>query len=356
MPQVRSKVGGWSLATAIAVTLVFLFFIREILLPFILAAALAFILTPLVDGIHRRTGMRRWIGAVLVYLCVLAIFVLLGYWLGSAVIQDVAQVIRQFPQLLHRLLDELVGVFSGLIKQPVDADALTKEIMADLATVFGGAEAMKFAGYGIATIFGFILMIVLLIYFLLSGKQVAAGVLWLVPPEYRAGVEQIAAKILPMLWRYFVGLIVVISYTSSVAAIGFALVFHIPHAPTLSIAVGFLELIPMIGPAVSMAMVCLIAIQQAGLLAVAGLAGFAIALRLSIDQIVGPLVLGRAASLHPVVIIFSFLSGATLFGIIGLLLAIPVAASIKIVLSVYYSEPVDGQTPSRGGPAGLKVV
>jgi predicted PurR-regulated permease PerM len=85
-------------------------------------------------------------------------------------------------------------------------------------------------------------------------------------------------------------------------------------------------------------------------LAVAGLAGFAIALRLSIDQIVGPLVLGRAAQLHPVVIIFSFLSGAVLFGIIGLLLAVPVAASIKIVLGVYYAEPVGGQAPSRAGP------
>lgn len=294
----------------------------------------------------------------LVYLCVLAIFGLLGYWLGGAVIQDLAQVIRQFPQLLHRLIDELVPVFSAVIKQPIDPDLLANEIMSDLTTVFGGAEALKFAGYGVAAIFGFVLTLVLLIYFLVSGKRVAAGILWLVPPEYRAGVERITTKILPMLWRYFVGLVAIISYTSSVAAIGFVLVFHLPHAPLLSITVGFLELIPVVGPAVSMALVCLIAIQQAGLLAVASLAGFAVALRLSIDQIVGPLVLGRAAHLHPVVIIFSFLSGAALFGIIGLLLAVPVAASIKIILSVYYSEPVDDQTPSRegSGPAGLKLV
>jgi predicted PurR-regulated permease PerM len=58
-------------------------------------------------------------------------------------------------------------------------------------------------------------------------------------------------------------------------------------------------------------------------------------------------VLGRAAQLHPVVIIFSFFSGAALFGIIGLLLAVPVAAAIKIILGVYYAEPVKGQTPRR---------
>ncbi len=247
------------------------------------------------------------------------------------------------------MLDEIVPLFSGLIGQSVDTDALTKDIMADLSTVFGGAEAMKFAGYGVAIIFGFVLTLVLLAYFLISGRRVAAGVLWLVPPEYRAGVARITAKIRPMLWRYFVGLVAIITYTSSVAAIGFALVFHLPHAPLLSITLGFLELIPVVGPAISMALVCLIAVQQEGLLAVAGLAGFAVALRLSIDQIVGPLVLGHAARLHPVVIIFSFLAGAALFGIVGLLLAIPVAASIKIILGVYYSEPVGAQMPSLEG-------
>ncbi len=91
-----------------------------------------------------------------------------------------------------------------------------------------------------------------------------------------------------------------------------------------------------------------------------GLAAFAIALRLSIDQIVGPLVLGRAAQLHPVVIIFAFLTGAALFGIIGLLLAVPFAAAIKIVLMMYYAEPVQNRTPpprivsSRPGTQGTR--
>jgi predicted PurR-regulated permease PerM len=347
MPEARSKVGGWPLATAIAVILIFLFFIRQILLPFVLAAALAFILTPVVDALARRLGVRRWIAAVIVYLCVLALFGAIGYWIGGVVIQDIVQIIQQFPQLLHQLISDLTAVTSKLTGQSLNADALSKEVMTDLGTVFGGAEAMKFAGYGVATIFGFILMLVLLIYLLISGKRIIDGVLWLVPPEYRAGVKDTSSKVLPMLWRYFVGLIAVVSYTSAVAAIGFALVFKIPHAPVLSLAVGFLELIPVIGPAVSMGLVCLTAIQQTGLLAIAGLAGFAIALRLSIDQIVGPLVLGRAAQLHPVVIIFSFFSGAALFGIIGLLLAVPVAAAIKIILGVYYAEPVKGQTPRR---------
>ncbi|MGH7001765.1 MAG: AI-2E family transporter, partial [Stellaceae bacterium] len=190
--------------------------------------------------------------------------------------------------------------------------------------------------------FGTILAVVLLIYFLVSGKRIANGVFWLIPPEYRREVDAIAAKILPMLWRYFVGLMAVVVYTTSVAWIGFGAIFHLQHAALLAIAIGLLELIPVIGPAVSIGLIGLTAIQQTSLLGVAGLAILAIALRISIDQIVGPLLLGRAARVHPVVIIFAFLSGAVLFGVVGLLLAVPFAASINIVLTVYYAEPIRG--------------
>jgi predicted PurR-regulated permease PerM len=356
MPETRSKVGGWPLATALAALLAFLFFVREVLLPFILAAALAFILTPLVDYGHRRLRVPRWIVAAVVYLIVVGCLGLMAYWIGGVVVRDVAAIVRQFPQLLHKLIGDVVSMTSGFVGQSIDVNALTKEVLADLGAVFGGGLGLKFAGYGVATIFGAILMMVLLIYFLLTGKQVAAGVFWLVPPEYRAGVGQVTDKVLPMLWRYFVGLLGVIAYTSTTAAIGFGAIFHLPHAPTLSVAVGFLELIPVIGPAVSLGLVGLIAVQQATLLAMAGLAAFAVGLRLSIDQIVGPLVLGRAARLHPVVIIFAFLTGATLFGIIGLLLAVPVAASIKIVLAMYYAEPVKGGSRGSGRTVALRPV
>lgn len=354
--EVRSKVGGWPLAVAIAVVLVFLFSVREILLPFILAAAIGFILTPAVDYIHSRIGIRRWIAAIVTFLVLIGVFGLLAYWVGSLILRDTVEITRQFPQLLRRMIAEVVHINSTLA-QSIDVNALANEIVTDLAAFFSGGMDLKFAGYGVAAIVGTILTLLLLIYFLLSGRQVAAGVFWLIPPEYRAGVDRITSKILPMLWRYFVGLIGVISYTTVVAWIGFTLIFHVPYASVLAIAVGLLELIPVIGPAVSFGIVGLTAIQQTTTLGLIGLAVFAIALRLSIDNIVGPLVLGRAAQLHPVVIIFAFLSGAALFGIIGLFLAVPVASGIKIVVTIYYAEPIKDQPPEGGsGPMALRTV
>ncbi len=70
-----------------------------------------------------------------------------------------------------------------------------------------------------------------------------------------------------------------------------------------------------------------------------GVYGFAV--RQTIDQVVGPIVLGRAVRLPPVAVIFAFLAGGELFGLLGLLLAIPAAALFKLLLDTYYALPVE---------------
>ncbi len=344
MPRItaaRSKIGGWPLAAGIAVILVFLFFVRHILLPFVLAAALAFVLTPLIDLLHRRSRLPRWMDAVVIYIAVLIALALLGYFVGGPLIRDVADVVQKFPQMLHNLIGQFSGMAQEAVGHPIDSRAVTSLVLDEIRAVVGSSTLLSLAGYGIATVFGTILLLVLLLYFLISGKTVAAGVFWLVPPEYRREVGAIIEKVLPLLWRSFVGLLVVVTYTTSAAWIGLGLVYHLSRAPLLAVTIGLLELVPLIGPAASIAIVTLNAAQQTGPFAIIGLIVFVVALRISIDQLVGPLVLGQVARLHPVVIIFAFLSGAVLFGVIGLLLAVPVAASIKIVLTTYYAEPVD---------------
>jgi predicted PurR-regulated permease PerM len=88
----------------------------------------------------------------------------------------------------------------------------------------------------------------------------------------------------------------------------------------------------------------------------AGYAIFATALRLSIDQMVGPLVLGRAARIHPVVVIFCFLAGATLFGVSGVIMAVPTVLIVRGVLSMMYPEPpVSAPTGHAGSKSGSSV-
>src|SRR5579862_9871925 len=128
--------------------------------------------------------------------------------------------------------------------------------------------------------------------------------------------------------------------------------FSLPHAVLLAVSVGVLELVPVIGPFASATMVGLIALQQNAIWSAAPLLGFVILLRLSIDNLVGPLVLGEAARVPPVVIIISFVCGAILFGVVGLLLAVPAVVCVKVTLEQYYAEPVAAETTgSRTGGA-----
>ena len=192
---------------------------------------------------------------------------------------------------------------------------------------------------GMGTVAGFILTLVLIPYFLVSGRRLAAGALWLIPPERRGSVEQMLPELVPMLRRYVAGLICVVTYTAVIAYIGLGLIFHVQAAALLSVVVGILELIPVVGPITSMTLIGLTASQQS-LWSAVFLMAYALALRLSIDNLVGPFALGRAVTIHPVVVIFGFVIGAMLFGIIGLVLAVPTAACIKLVLEQYYAEPI----------------
>ena len=214
--------------------------------------------------------------------------------------------------------------------------------------MIGLTAVERAAGLAVSLIFGTVLTLVLMPYFLISAPRLAAGAIWLLPPERRRSVEELLPKIIPVLRRYLIGICVVVLYTAVMAWIGFGPVFHLPNAVLLALVVGVLELIAVIGPFASATIVGLVAMQQNGIWAAAFLFGFAIALRLSIDNVVGPIVLGEAARIHPVVVIMSFVCGAILFGVVGLLIAVPIAVCIKVTLEQYYAEPIADGEPRRG--------
>ena len=337
----RRRVTGWPIAAAIALVVAFLYCVRQILLPFVIAAAVAFIVTPVVDWLARKIAwLPRAGAAALVYLVLLAIFAGLGYWGGTLITADVVAIAGKAPQIVRHTMTELLGSDTTIFGQRLDLDGITRDFIAAAKSFALSDQALFVASIGASAAFTGILSLVLLIYFLVSGKRIVDGTLWLIPPEHRPEVAAMAEKVTPLLRRYLIGLLVIVTYTAVVGWIGFGPVFHLPHAPLLGLLVGILELVPVAGPFTSAVLVELTAIQQASSWAALGIGLFAVALRLSIDQFVGPIVLGRAAQVHPVVVMFAFLSGAVIFGIIGLILAVPVAATIRLVLTHYYAERI----------------
>lgn len=346
----RSFVGGWAIAAVLAVIAVLLYQIRIALLPFVFAVAVAFVLDPLIRALQQRLGSSRWPVAATVFVLILVILGAAGYWIGTTAVPDLMHVVARAPEILRHFLGELIG--SGgitLFGQTYTPEKIVNAVGGAMSGMIGLTAVERVAGVAVSIIFGGFLTLVLMPYFLISAPHLSAGAIWLLPPERRRSVQDLLPKIVPVLRRYLIGISVVVFYTTVVAWIGFGPVFHLPNAVLLAITVGILELIPVIGPFASATIVGIIAIQQSGIVAAAFLFGFAIALRLSIDNVVGPIVLGEAARIHPVVVIISFVCGAILFGVVGLLIAVPVAVCIKVTLQQYYAEPIADREPRTDG-------
>jgi predicted PurR-regulated permease PerM len=331
--------------TVVVGLVVFLYLVKDILLPFAIAGIVAFVATPVVDWLAARTRLPRSLFALAILFAILGAGALLG-WAGvPPLLQELQRVAGDLQGSVTGFLQVLLGRSTlVLLGQRLNAAALGAMVAHEAQSWLSqGGRVLELAALGVAGFFGFILAVVLLGYFLLDAHRIGRGLAWLVPPRYRPLTTRVGRSLEPVLRRYFLGVGLVVLYASTVAYIGLGLVLNIHHAAFLALLTGLLELIPFIGPAASAVLAGLVAVQQASSgWSIIAYCVYATVLRISIDQFFGPLVLGRAAYVPPVLVIFCFLTGGLLFGIVGVMLSVPVAISIKVLLTVIYEEPDPG--------------
>lgn len=330
---------------AVVVTLaalaLFVYLVGFIVLPFVIAGIIAYICTPLLDWLARRTGLPRPLLAVLLFLLLVCLVGFLVVVAGRHLVAETGSTVTDLQgtldHLLHRAAD---GEPLRLFGRPIDLNDIVRTVGDRIHDWLGRPDRlMLVAGFGFAAVIGTFLTVVLLCYFLVSGKSVARGLFWLVPPSRRPLVAQIGARLDPVLKRYFVGIFVIVIYAVIAAYIGLGAILGIDHAFLLALLTGILETIPIIGSTTAAIVAGLVSLHTAtGLSSILAFALYAVLLRLSIDQIVAPLVLGNAANVHPVLIIFCFLTGAALLGIPGVILAVPAALTVKAALATLYGD------------------
>jgi predicted PurR-regulated permease PerM len=324
--------------------------IQWILLPFLISGLLAYICTPVIAWLTARTSMPRALAASAVFVVLLVVAALVGSLGAAALAPEIIDVARNFQNITETLFRGLVGQQNiGLLGYSFDAKQLSEALTNAIAGwIKDSGGILVLGGVATAGVFGLFLTLVLLFYFLLAGPAIARGLLWLVPPGQRPLIQHIWSRLDPVLKRYFVGIVIVVAYATTAAYVGLGPVLGLPHAVFLALLTGILEMIPMIGPAAAIAIAGMIAVRHAtGFGPIIAYAIYATLLRLSIDQLFGPLALGSAARLHPTLIIFCFLAGGFLFGVSGVILAVPVALTTKVTLTILYDDPSE-EPPSPG--------
>lgn len=315
--------------------------LQWILLPFVIAGVIAYIISPSIDWLARRTHKPRMLFALAVFFLILLVMGGGGFWAATSLLQEFLHVIDDLQHIITVLLTGIAHnsqitwlghqtTAGQLAKSAVDSLRVWVETPKQIA-LFGGAA------FGLA--FGAVLTLVLLLYFLIGGTPLLQRLVFIFPPARRPLVNEIGLRVAPLLRRYFIGVIAVVIYASIAAYIGLGFALRLPHAGVLALLTGFLEIIPVVGPAASAGVAGVVAVHSAKSLgAIFAYAIYATALRLSIDQLLGPLILGASARLNPALIIFCFLAGGALFGIIGVIMAVPFALIFKTALAVIYRE------------------
>jgi predicted PurR-regulated permease PerM len=323
---------------------IFLYFIKLILLPFVLAAIVAYICTPILDWAARRTQWPRLLFAVALFLLLFGISVLVIVFAGQRLLVEGRAIAGDLQRLLENFTRQAMGDEPvRLFGSSLDAHDIAQGALERLRDWFGQTDQIALlTGYSLAAVMGTFLTIVLLFYFLVSGRRVARGLFWIVPPHRRPLVARIWTRLDPVLMRYFIGVLGVVAYATVAAYIGLGVILGIKHAVFLALLTGLLETVPVIGPTAAAILAGLVSLRTAtGIINIFEYAAYATALRLSIDQVVGPVVLGRAAHVHPVLIIFCFLAGGIVLGIPGVILAVPVALVVKSTLATLYGDQTD---------------
>jgi predicted PurR-regulated permease PerM len=328
----------WGLIVAAAATFVLIYLLRWVLLPFVAALALAYVASPLVRWLKRRWRFPHWLAGLSVYLIYLLLIASVGLAAWLLVLPQVFSLLGNLQHLVERFIAAILnGRPIAFMGHTYTAQQLAAMLESQIVGLLGRpGQALGALTWAMDIIMGVFLTLVLLAYFIFDSARLSRGLLSLVPPRLRPRARELAMRCDPLIYNYVRGVLVIVTYAAVLTWLVTRLALHLPHAILLAIVVGLLELIPVIGPILSIVIIGLIAVERVTIGEIAGFAAFAVGLRLSIDQLVGPWVLGRAVSLPAPAVIFAFLVGGTLYGMLGVILAVPIAAIIKIVLQTYY--------------------
>jgi predicted PurR-regulated permease PerM len=329
---------SWTKWLALVALVALLWIARSVLPPFIIAGILAYLLSPLVDEIEERFRIRHAYAALLVFAAFIAIVGSVGWLAGARLGEELRAISREGPSIIENVVDRFTGGQPiDVLGQTVTSRELGRRMEAQVQSELGTpSQAIQAIRTGIDITLGMILVVLGLAYMLIDGHKFWRYWLRFVPDEHRAHVDTVSAEIHRVLGRYLRGQLVLVFLMSMVTFVALEWGFHLPYALWIGFLTGALEVIPLVGPFTAGAIACTVGFAQGGPAEAAGLALLYVVLRQVEDQLVMPIVVGRAVHVHPLATIFAVLVGERIGGVLGMLLAVPVAAAVKVVLDYAY--------------------
>jgi predicted PurR-regulated permease PerM len=307
---------AWSVVTA-----------RQILLLIVLALFVAIGLEPLVALLHRHR-VPRPLAVAVVSVATLGVF---AGFLALAIpplVDEVNKLVKAAPHYLQTLNDR--SSFLGHLNKQYHLVSHLKSALSKggLSSITSGVLGAGELVVGLVT--AVLIVLVLTIYFLADMPRVTKTIYRLAPHSRRARAGLLIDEVLARVGGYVLGNVI----TSLIAAVGTLIwleIWGVPYPVLLAAFVGLMDLIPIVGSTVAGIVVALVALTVSWPVAL-GTAAFYIVYRNLEDYLITPKVMRRTVQVSGLVTVIAVLIGGALLGIIGALIAIPIAAAVKLVL------------------------
>ncbi|MHB1234725.1 MAG: AI-2E family transporter [Microbacteriaceae bacterium] len=299
------------------------------------AIFLALGLDPLVTLLEKHR-FPRWAATLTVVLGVLAVFAGMIFAIVPVIVDQTRTVIGAIPEVVKFLttqnwVADLSRQLGGVVNVQGVLDSALK-FVSDPAKLAGIGGGVLQVGIGIASgAFGVLIVLILTLYFVASLNGMKRGLYQLVPSSKRAAFADIAEQISRAVGRYVVGQ-VALALCNGVLSFIFLSVIGVRYSALLAFVAFLFSLIPLVGTISGSVVIAL---------AVLAFNGWPIVLFVIIYYLIymqveayllGPNIMNRAVKVPGVVVVIAALAGGTLLGILGALIAIPVAASILLII------------------------
>ncbi len=334
---------AWGLIAALIALL--LWSLAPVLTPFVVAAVLAYALTPLVDWLGNGNGgrMPRLLAVLVVELAFILVLLGIVLLIVPILAKELPQMREQVPLLLDRANGWLqpflaqFGIKFSLDVATIKAFAL-KYLSANVEDAFGSLLAsLKLGGSVAFAVFSNVVLIpVALFYLLMDWHRFVARVLEFVPPRARAAYDSFTNEADAVLGQYLRGQLLVMGVLALYYSAGLAL-FGLDLALPIGIFTGLAVFVPYVGFGLGLILATLAGLLEFATSAGASKALIMVAVVYGFGQLIEgffltPRLVGERIGLHPLAVIFALLAFGQLLGFVGVLVALPASAVLLVAM------------------------
>ncbi|MDA0188469.1 MAG: AI-2E family transporter [Proteobacteria bacterium] len=329
---VRQQLTYWGIASA--VFLVLLWALGDVILPFIMGGAIAYFLDPVADRLEKM-GLSRVLATVVIFVFLLGVVILSLLVIIPLLIQQTNDLIQSAPELFNQLRAWLTERFPHVMDE---GSPLRQSLIAVGETIQSrGGELLQqllSSAAGVVNVLVFLVVVpVVAFYMLLDWDRLVASIDALLPRDHADTVRDLAGQIDRTLASFIRGQGTVCLILGTFYAVALMLV-GLQFGLVVGLIAGLLTFIPYVGALVGGALSVGLALFQFwgewwSILAVAAI--FQIG-QMAEGNVLTPKLVGSSVGLHPVWLIFALSAFGTLFGFVGLLVAVPIAAAIGVLV------------------------